>query len=95
MFSYQKIKSVLSNNRAKVVFTKADGTERTMICTLDVNQIPKDSHPKKYKEPSNHDVIKVFDLDINQWRSFRIDSVKSISVRKSYWTNRTDNLKVA
>ena len=98
MFSYDKIKNVLSHNKAKVTFIKADGTEREMICTLDMNQIPSDNHPKSSNQDvtkANRDVIKVFDLEINQWRSFRVDSVKSISVRKSYWTNRTENMKVA
>lgn len=95
MFSYDKIKNVLMHNKAKVTFTKADGSERVMICTLDMNLIPKDNHPKNYKESTNRDNIKVFDLEINQWRSFRVDSVKSISVRKSYWTNRTENMKAA
>jgi hypothetical protein len=93
MFSYEKIKNTLMNNRAKVTFTKADGTERVMICTLDESHIPVEYMPTgKAKHHNSHDTICVFDLENNGWRSFRVDSVHEICVRKSYWTNRTNKM---
>lgn len=81
MLTYNQIKKKLTESKAKVIFTKADGTERTLICTLNMDIIPKDNHPKGSKDIIvNTDVIKAFDLEINQWRSFRIDSVKQFDV---------------
>jgi len=79
VFSYDKIKKHLVTYKTKVVFIKKDGTERTMICTLNMDNIPKEHHPKGlYVDPPNHDIVKAFDLEKNGWRSFRVDAVKSI-----------------
>jgi glutaredoxin 3 len=67
-----------------VVFTKADGSERTMLCTKDPLIISERYTPEEkktdrtYKEPEG--VARVFDLEKNEWRSFRYDSVKSYAV---------------
>lgn len=67
-----------------VVFTKADGSERTMLCTKDPLIISERYTPQEkktdrvYKEPEG--VARVFDLEKNDWRSFRYDSVKSYTV---------------
>lgn len=96
MFSYDKIKNTLMHNRAKVTFTKSDGTHRVMICTLNESLIPDYHKPSgKSKHITNTDTIKVFDLEKHAWRSFRVDSVHEIRVRKSYWTNRTEKMQVA
>ena len=62
-----------------ITFTKVDGTERTMPCTLDPSLIPvvpisEDRKPKK----TNDAVIKVFVTDVKEWRSFRIANLISI-----------------
>jgi hypothetical protein len=69
-----------------VVFTKVDGTKRTMNCTLSADLIPTDKMPKlpENGEPiklikENLDVIRVFDQEKQEWRSFRIDSVEFAS----------------
>lgn len=63
----------------RIVFTKKDGTERTMRCTLVENQIPADKLPKTNTEESGSQTtgsaVRVFDLDKGEWRSFRWDSV--------------------
>lgn len=66
-----------------VVFTKADGTERTMVCTKNPELIARTyTAPEKKTErvrgPS--EALAVFDLEKNDWRSFRLDSVKSYMV---------------
>lgn len=67
-----------------VVFTKVDGTERTMLCTKNPKIISEKYTPEEkktdriYKEPEG--VARVFDLEKNDWRSFRYDSVKSYTV---------------
>jgi hypothetical protein len=58
----------------KIVFTKADGADRTLNGTLQEGKVPE---PSEFGTSSPSDVVAVWDLDINAWRSFRVDSVKS------------------
>ena len=69
----------LSNNIAWIEFTKKDGSNRKMKCTLRADLLPKrevkeDSTPK----PINEEIISVFDLEKDAWRSFRVDSVTEL-----------------
>lgn len=68
----------LRTNETTVKFTKADGTERTMRCTLVESQIPVDKRPKSAEAQTastTGSAIRVFDLDKGEWRSFRLTSV--------------------
>lgn len=67
----------LKQSVVNVVFTKADGSERTMNCTLKLENIPEDQHPKSTIK-SESDQIRVFDTDIDAWRSFNFGSAKTI-----------------
>ena len=76
----QEIIDTLSKGIHTVTFTKVDGTERTMPCTLDSTVIPvvpisELKQPKK----ANDAVLRVYVTDINEWRSFRVANVLSIS----------------
>ena len=68
----------LKQSVVNVVFTKADGSERTMNCTLKLENIPEDQHPKGTIK-SESDQIRVFDTDIQEWRSFNFGSVKNVN----------------
>ncbi len=64
-----------------VTFTKKDGTERVMRCTLDTNLIPKKEikEGQEFKERKQSDTsIAVYDLDKKEWRSFVVKSVKTV-----------------
>jgi hypothetical protein len=65
-----------------VTFTKKDGTEREMHCTLVSSKIPADKQPKSLSESENSSTsgsaVRVFDTDIGEWRSFRWDSVTKV-----------------
>lgn len=65
-----------------VCFTKTNGEVRNMRCTLqpDMVTINIDDFTRKSKNPKakNADIVAVWDLDRNAWRSFRIDSIKSV-----------------
>lgn len=70
----------LRTNEATVKFTKADGTERTMRCTLVESKIPADKRPKTNESQTASTVgsaVRVFDLDKGEWRSFRLMSLIS------------------
>jgi len=61
-----------------VNFEKADGTLREMRCTLkDVPEYERKTENDKPRKKAEG-VMAVFDLDKQEWRSFRIDSVKSV-----------------
>jgi hypothetical protein len=72
-----------------VVFTKKDGTERTMRCTLNHQAMPVVEAQKhdatqnqlvevKTPRKPNPDVRTCYDVDGGAWKSFRWDSVKSV-----------------
>lgn len=65
-----------------VTFTKLDGTERVMSCTLKASDLPaaKKDDPltqKKVRE-INESVLVVYCTDKQAFRSFRVDNVKRI-----------------
>lgn len=64
----------------RVTFTKKDGTERELSGTLIESRIPSDQHPKSETTSSPSDsALRVFDVEAQSWRSFRWDSLKTIS----------------
>lgn len=71
-----EIKKLLRGGPCSVTFTKKDGTERKMVCTLKKDIIPKDMAPKGVGQKSDpKKVCPVYDLEEESWRSFRYDSV--------------------
>ena len=76
----ENILEKLRTDEATVKFTKADGTERTMRCTLVESKIPADKRPKATEAQTSSTVgsaLRVFDLDKGEWRSFRLMSLIS------------------
>jgi hypothetical protein len=66
-----------------VNFEKKDGSEREMLCTLNEALIPVDKQPKTSSETSPsfiRSALPVFDINIGEWRSFRWDSIKFVTV---------------
>ena len=77
------LKGVLHDDGIKdlcVTFTKKDGTERNMHCTLAESVIPTDKYPKDGTGSATvGSALRVFDTDIQEWRSFRWDSIKNVT----------------
>lgn len=69
------IKEKLRNSNCTVVFKKADGTDRTMLCTLQECSIPVDARPKGTTTKQSDDALAVWDIEKQAWRSFRYDSI--------------------
>ena len=69
----------LKRNLMKVVFTKANGEERIMNCTLHDSVLPEQPI-REIKKKENLEVLSVWDIDANGWRSFRMDSIKEVKV---------------
>lgn len=71
---------ILRNNEVDVTFTKADGTERVMKCTLKEGvAIPHEKTTERVKE-ANENILPVWDIEKNAWRSFRIDSITNVKM---------------
>jgi patatin-like phospholipase/acyl hydrolase len=72
----------LHKNILEVTFNKDDGSQRVMKCTLDPNQIHQveSEDSSKTQRKTNPDVIAVWDIEKEGWRSFRWDSVKRVQL---------------
>ena len=84
------VRGLLQNSEVTVTFTKADGTDRDMLCTLDHSRIPgapakplpvdgivrESRKPKKAPDPHS---IRVFDLEKQEWRSFRFERLRKVT----------------
>ena len=73
------LRDMLKTNLATITFTKIDGTKREMHCTLIPEYLPpmKELNPNIKYGPSPV-IITVWDLEQNDWRSFKFDSILSI-----------------
>ncbi len=65
----------LQAHKCVVKFTKVDGEIREMPCTLREDIVPKYEHKTERSKKPNDQVLSVWCLDVNAWRSFRVDSV--------------------
>jgi hypothetical protein len=73
--------SFLLCEKVTVTFTKKDGTERVMHCTLDPTKLPPQPIKENVKErKENLDILSVYDLEANGWRSFTVKSIKNIKL---------------
>jgi hypothetical protein len=78
---------LLSHNVITVKFVKVDGTLRSMTCTLLPEYLPSavTSNGKILLTESegrtpNLNVLSVWDIDSNAWKSFRVNSVSGVTI---------------
>lgn len=76
----EEIRASLREGVVIVTFTKVDGTERSMRCTLLSDLIPlsEQQTKKDVERKFTDDAIRVFDTEKQAWRAFRWDSVKKV-----------------
>jgi hypothetical protein len=77
------VRGLLSEGIVTVSFTKKDGTERVMNCSLDGKLIPEDKYPKVKEtgatvKAKSTESYAVFDIDKQEWRSFRWADVNEV-----------------
>lgn len=75
--------SMLNESTVQIEFTKADGTTRSMTCTL--NEALGAKHVNKQpvnesKTVDKKETCAVWDCNANGWRSFRWDRLRKIAV---------------
>ncbi|MEK9806287.1 MAG: SH3 beta-barrel fold-containing protein [Euryarchaeota archaeon] len=80
----EELVALLKENIVEVTFTKLNGDERVMPCTLQESYLPpaKKDDPitqKKVRE-LNEEVVAVWVIDAKGFRSFRYDRLKSIRI---------------
>lgn len=83
VFTKENLIDMLRNNVVTVTFTKLDGSERIMKCTLLGEYVPTPTSNRQMLLQENKGTdnnISVWDTETQGWRSFRVSSVKSISV---------------
>lgn len=82
-----------------VKFEKKDGTIRTMKCTLDFNQIPRDKRPKNVNliqiltKIQKSKILSVYDLEKEDWRSIPFEKLEFLQTPSNGKLYRLEKLK--
>lgn len=75
---------LLSTETVEVTFTKLDGDERVMTCTLQESYLPSANKEDKLSQTKIRNLeektIVVWDTKAQGWRSFRYDRVKKVEL---------------
>jgi len=76
------LRKVLIDSIATITFTKVNGEERVMKCTLQEQFLPAqvDLEEAIQKKKPNEETMSVWDLEARAWRSFRIENLMSVEV---------------
>jgi len=69
----------LQERTCRVIFKKVNGEERDMMCTLNMDTIPEEKRPANPGTKYNEAVIRAFDVNKQEFRSFRVDNVVSFT----------------
>lgn len=65
----------------RVTFVKADGSLRKLRGTMNLELLPKEWRDRRYDHNTGRvNATAIFDLDIEEWRSFRNDSIVEIHI---------------
>jgi hypothetical protein len=72
---------LLKTETVDIEFLKKDGTLRLMTCTLREDKLPAqiDLEEHTQKKEQNPDILAVFDVINQGWRSFRWDSLQKVN----------------
>lgn len=88
IYSRDRILEDLKENVLEVTFDKAtDGTQRTMRLTLAPKLLPNadlDHIAEQHARPENHAVVVGWEVDLQAWRSFRIENLRYVQVIDGY-----------
>lgn len=88
MYNRETLISDLKENVIEVTFTKVNGDQRIMRCTLLTTHLPPATNmlqlEEEHKKKQNENVIAAWDVQSGGWRSFRVDSVTYVQVIDGY-----------
>jgi hypothetical protein len=74
----QFLRDLLKSGTYSVKFTKVDGSERTLRCTLRSDILPPAPVTEGTKRKSSPELISVWDTENSGWRSFKISNIISV-----------------
>lgn len=69
----------LRAGECRVIFTKLNGEQRDMRCTLNMDMIAEDKRPKSGSTQYSQDMIRAFDIAKQEFRTFKVDNVISFA----------------
>lgn len=76
MMNRNEMVKQLKNGICEVIFEKVNGDVRTMSATLSPNHLPERDDKAPAGLQRSEDVVAVWDMLKEDWRSFRVNSVK-------------------
>lgn len=80
MWTKNELSEMLRTHKLEVSFVKKDGTGRVMNCTLQEKYLPPLMSDAETATKDNENVLAVWDIDSNGWRSFRLNSIVDVKV---------------
>ena len=83
MHTKETLQKLLKQHILEIKFKKVDGSNRTMICSLKKQLLPESIQTgadNKQTKKENPDVLAVWDLENDAFRSFRVDSLLEYQV---------------
>lgn len=87
--SEQLLESLLQDVAIVTFRKRTTGEIRSMPCTKNLKYVPSDMIPKGVDRQTNPNIVKVFSLDRNSWRSFHKQDV--IDIKKASDDGEVDN----
>lgn len=75
MINTQEFLDALDVEIVTFTFTKTTGFHRISRGTRNLRLIPENAHPKGTGTPKPEGVVAYYDLRVNQWRSFRLNTL--------------------
>jgi hypothetical protein len=80
------LKRIKQSKVATIFFIKKNGEKRIMKCTLDFTLIPKEKKPKDFKFENalamiKKNILRVFDVEKQEWRSIPVSSAQFIKTQ--------------
>jgi len=79
--TYSTLRNALQNEVISIRFNKADGTERLMNCTTCGTHVPAAKYPTTAAKNHDPKLYRVFDIDKQDWRSFREERIINWTVK--------------
>lgn len=79
MWTKEDVQTLAKSRVIEVTFKKKNGDTRVMDCTLLEQYLPPQRDVETVTTRDNPEVLAVWDVSASGWRSFRIDSILSVS----------------
>ena len=71
-------KKIYEYQEVQIRFIKKNGEERVIKCTLQEGKFPLYEKKTDREKTPNKDILSVWDLEKEEWRSFKLDSIKNV-----------------